>query len=306
MFDSYFYTVDQETEMLDYDNLRKLLLEIRPLVFLIGFSAYTRNVDFEKMREIADEAGAVLMVDMAHFAGLVAGGVMTGKFNPIPYADIVTTTTHKTLRGPRGGMVLCKKEYAEYVDKACPHIMGGPLPHIMAAKAIAFQEANEPEFKQYAANIVKNAKALGESLVSNGMKILTGGTDNHMVIVNVSCLGLTGRQAENALRECGLTLNRNTVPFDTNGPWYTSGLRLGTPAATTLGMGAEEMSKIGDIISTILVNTHPSINKKGEKSKAKYTLDDKIKIESQERVKEILDKFKLYPNIDTGFFEKYF
>jgi len=306
MFDSYFYTVDKDTERLDYDAIRELLKKIRPLVFLIGFSAYTRNVDFELMKKYADEVGAVLMVDMAHFAGLVAGGVMTGTHNPIPYADIVTTTTHKTLRGPRGGMVLCKKEYAEYVDKACPHIMGGPLPHMMAAKAIAFQEANEPEFKAYAANIVKNAAALGESLVANGMHILTGGTDNHMVIVNVSGLGLTGRQAENALRECGMTLNRNTVPFDKNGPWYTSGLRFGTPAATSLGMGTDEMKEIGSIIANVLKNVKPTVNKKGEASKAKYVLAPEAKEDALKRVKKILEKFVLYPNIDTGFFAKYF
>ena len=306
MFDSYFYSVDEKTEMLNYDNLRALLAEIKPLVFLVGFSAYTRNVDFSLLRQYADEVGAVLMVDMAHFAGLVAGGVMTGKFNPIPYADIVTTTTHKTLRGPRGGMVLCKKEYAEYVDKACPHIMGGPLPHIVAAKAIAFQEANEPSFKTYAANIIKNAKTLAEALVEKGLHIQSGGTDNHMVIINVSDLSLTGRQAENALRECGLTLNRNTVPFDKNGPWYTSGLRLGTPAVTTLGMGTDEMKEIADIIATVLKSMKPSVTKKGEKSKAKYILDENVKAQSLTRIKALLKKFVLYPQIDTGFFGKYF
>ncbi|MCL2216807.1 MAG: glycine hydroxymethyltransferase [Defluviitaleaceae bacterium] len=306
MFDSYFYNVSKETGRLDYDELRKRLHEIRPLIFLIGFSAYTRNVDFAVMRQLADEVGAVLMVDMAHFAGLVAGGAMTDNANPIPFADIVTTTTHKTLRGPRGGMVLCTMEYAEYVDKACPHIMGGPLPHIMAAKAIAFEEARSPEFKTYAENIVENARNLGIALVEGGLDILTGGTDNHMVIINVESLGLTGRQAENALRECGMTLNRNTVPFDKNGPWYTSGLRLGTPAMTTLGMGKAEMVEIADIMATVLKNTRPTKTKKGDISKANYKLDENIKEASIKRVRAILDRFPLYPEIDTDFFKKYF
>jgi len=306
MFDAYFYNVSKETGRLDYDELRKQLHEIKPLVFLIGFSAYTRNVDYAVMRELADEVGAVLMVDMAHFAGLVAGGAMTGTANPIPYADIVTTTTHKTLRGPRGGMVLCKKEYAEYVDKACPHIMGGPLPHIMAAKALAFEEARTPKFKIYANKIVENASHLAAALVERGITILTGGTDNHMVIINVESLGLTGRQGENALRECGMTLNRNTIPFDKNGPWYTSGLRIGTPAATTIGMGKDEMTEIADIMANVLKNTQPTKTKKGDISKANYKLDQNVKSDSIKRVRAILDKFILYPEIDTGFFMKYF
>ena len=306
MFDAYFYNVNKETGRLDYEELRKQLHEIKPLVFLIGFSAYTRNVDFAVMRQLADEVGAVLMVDMAHFAGLVAGGAMTGNANPIPFADIVTTTTHKTLRGPRGGMVLCKQEYAEYVDKACPHIMGGPLPHIMAAKAIAFEEARSPKFKTYAAKIIENASNLAAALVERDITILTGGTDNHMVIINVEGLGLTGRQAENALRECGMTLNRNTVPFDKNGPWYTSGLRIGTPATTTLGMGKAEMTEIADIMANVLKNTTPTKTKKGGISKANYKLDENVKTDSIKRVKAILDRFPLYPQIDANFFAKYF
>jgi len=306
MFDCYSYDVDKETGVLNYDHLRDLLHKIRPLVFLIGFSAYTRNVDYELLRKYADEVGAVMMVDMAHFSGLVAGGAMTGKYNPIPYADVVTTTTHKTLRGPRGGMVLCKAEYAEQVDKACPHVMGGPLPHIMAAKAIAFQEANEPTFKQYAAKILENAQALAAHLIENGMRVLTGGTDNHIILVDVSPLGLTGRQAEEALRECGMTLNRNTIPFDLNGPWYTSGLRLGTPATTTLGMGPKDMEKIAKIMAGVLNNTKPNITKKGVVSKAKYTIDPDIKKEAIKSVKTIMHKHVLYPEIDVDFFNKYF
>ena len=305
MFDSYYYTVNKETGLLDYDEIKKQLHEIKPLIFLIGYSAYTRNIDFSVMRNLADEVGAVLMVDMAHFAGLVAGGVMSGVYNPVPYADIVTSTTHKSLRGPRGGIVLCKSEYAEHVDKACPYIMGGPLPHVMAAKALAFKEANTEEFKSYAKKIVENSAQLAKALAERGIDVLTGGTDNHIVLVNVDSLGITGRQAENALRECGLTLNRNTVPFDKNGPWYTSGLRLGTPAVTTLGMGVDEMTEIADIMAAVLKNTHAKINKKGAKKRAAYSLDEAVKQDSINRVKALMSKFVLYPQIDVDFVLKY-
>jgi glycine hydroxymethyltransferase len=188
MFDVYNYQVDKETGLLDYKDIYKKLCTIKPLVFLVGFSAYSRNIDYSILKEYADEVGAVLMVDMAHFAGLVAGKVLRGKFNPVKYADIVTTTTHKTLRGPRGGMVLCKKEYAEYVDKGCPHVIGGPLPHIMAAKAIAFKEANSDSFKEYSKRIVENAQQLVISFIEKGLDVQTGGTDNHIVLVNVANL----------------------------------------------------------------------------------------------------------------------
>jgi len=307
MFDVYNYHVDKTTGLLDYDNLRKMLHEIKPLIFLIGFSAYPRNIDYSILKQYADEVGAVLMVDMAHFSGLVAGGVLTGKYNPVSYADVVTTTTHKTLRGPRGGMVLCTKEYAEYVDKGCPHVIGGPLPHVMAAKAIAFQEANTPEFKTYAHKIVENSQQLATSLIEKGIAVQTNGTDNHLVLVNLGGLGLTGRQAENALRECGMTLNRNTIPFDPNGPWYTSGLRLGTAATTTLGMGKAEMVEIANIIADVLQATKPTIDPKtGGNSKAKYTLDEGVKADAIKRVKQILDRFVLYPAIDLEFINKYF
>lgn len=307
MFDVYNYHVDPDTGVLDYENIRKMLHEIKPLILLVGFSAYTRNIDYSILRGYADEVGAVLMVDMAHFAGLVAGGAISGKFNPFPYADIVTTTTHKTLRGPRGGMVLSKQEYGEYVDKGCPHVLGGPLPHVMAAKAIAFKEASSEEYKTYAHKIIENSQALAAGLVEKGIHVQTGGTENHIVLVNVEKLGLTGRQAESALRECGLTLNRNTVPYDKNGPWYTSGLRLGTPATTTLGMGTAEMAEIADIIAGVLKTIKPATEKKsGNPSKARYILCDEVKQNSIKRVKAILDRFILYPEIDTGFFSKYF
>ncbi|MCL2397128.1 MAG: glycine hydroxymethyltransferase [Defluviitaleaceae bacterium] len=306
MFDVYNYTVDKETGLLDYDNIRQMLHEVKPLIFLLGFSAYTRNIDYSLLRQYADEVGAVMMVDMAHFAGLVAGGALSGKYNPVAYADVVTTTTHKTLRGPRGGMVLCKAEYAEWVDKGCPHVIGGPLPHVMAAKAIAFKEARSPEFKDYAHSVIDNARHLAAALADKGIEVQTGGTDNHIVLINVEKLGLTGRHGESVLRECGLTLNRNTLPFDKQGPWYTSGLRLGTPAVTTLGMGKDEMTEIADIVASVLFATKPAIGKNGKPSKAKYILDDGIKAESIRRIRAILDKYVLYPEIDADFFNKYF
>ena len=196
------------------------------------------------------------MVDMAHFAGLVAGKVLRGEEDPIGYADMVTTTTHKTLRGPRGGLVLCTEAYKEHVDRGCPLVLGGPLPHVMAAKAVAFTEALRPDFADYSQRIVDNSRALAEAFVKNGLKVTTGGTDNHLVLVDVaSALGITGRQAEEAVRRCGITLNRNPIPFDPNGPWYTSGLRFGTPAVTTLGMGPSEMSEIAAIVALVLKHT---------------------------------------------------
>ena len=210
------------------------------------------------MREIADEVGATFMVDMAHFAGLVAGKVFTGDFDPVPHAHIVTTTTHKTLRGPRGGLVLCDMDFAEFVDRGCPLVLGGPLPHVMAAKAVALAEASEPAFEVYAAAVVDNARVLAEALIAGGVPVVTGGTDNHLVLVDVRPFGLNGRQAEAALRAAGITSNRNVVPDETNGAWYTSGLRLGTAAVTTLGMGADEMREIGDTIATLLRATSPA------------------------------------------------
>jgi len=306
LFEVFNYDVNPETGLLDYDELRKMLQEIKPLIFLLGFSAYPRNIDYELLKKYADEVGAVMVVDMAHFAGLVAGGAISGKFNPVPYADLVTTTTHKTLRGPRGGMVLCKAEYAEYVDKGCPHVLGGPLPHVVAAKAIAFKEANSPEYKAYAQKVLENAKTLAAALIEEGVHVQTGGTENHIVLVNVEKLGLTGRQAELALRECGLTLNRNTLPGDKFGPWYTSGLRFGTPAATTLGMGETEMREIAGIIAATLKGITAAPMKNGGKSKAKYIMDEAVKSESIKRVHAILKNFVLYPEIDVEFLKKYF
>jgi len=293
LFEAHSYTVDPETKLLDFDAIRRQALEVRPRILLAGYSAYPRKINFAQFRELADEIGATFMVDMAHFAGLVAGKVFTGDYDPVRHAHVVTTTTHKTLRGPRGGMVMCTAEYAPAVDKGCPMVLGGPLPHAMAAKAVALREALDPSFRDYAHAIVDNSRALAEELQRRGAQVLTGGTDNHIVLVDVTAsYGLTGRQAESALRSCGLTLNRNSLPFDANGPWYTSGLRLGTPAVTTLGMGTGEVAEIADIITSILSETVPA----GD-SKAKYALGDAVVDGARKRVADLLARYPLYPEI---------
>ncbi|MGF1451713.1 MAG: glycine hydroxymethyltransferase [Opitutales bacterium] len=298
MFESYHYAVHPETKLLDYEQIRKQAHEIKPLILLAGYSAYPRAINFRIMREIADEVGAVLMVDMAHFSGLVAGKVFKDDENPIPHAHIVTSTTHKTLRGPRGGIVLCQEELREYVDKACPAVMGGPLPHVIAAKAVAFKEANTPEFQAYAQKVVDNARALAEGFQKEGMQVLTGGTDNHIVLVDVAeTFGITGRQAEDALRIAGFTLNRNALPFDPNGPWYTSGLRLGTPATTSLGMGEKEMHDIARIATEVCRNTKPGTLKSGKPSRAKFELEESVRASAIAQVQDLLKKFPLYPEL---------
>jgi glycine hydroxymethyltransferase len=310
MLDVYGYSVSSETGMLDYDAIEKQALEIRPLILLTGYSAYPRKINCKRMREIADKVGAVFMVDMAHFAGLVAGKVFSGDYDPVLHAHVVTTTTHKTLRGPRAGLVLAKKEFAEVLDKGCPLVMGGPLPHIIAAKAVAFKEAAMPEFRSYAANIVENCQALAASCIKSGLTVLTGGTDNHLLLVNVHELNknLTGRQAESALHECNITVNRNSLPRDPNGPWYTSGLRIGTAAVTTLGMGKAEMEELGTIIALILKNTSPAQDPKdpSKTSKAKYTITETAKSEAHNQVKKLLDRFPIYPELDLEFLQKAF
>jgi len=310
MFEAYNYSVNQATGLLDYDQIAEQAMRIKPLILLAGFSAYPRLINFRKMREIANKAGAVLMVDMAHFAGLVAAGVFEDDYNPVRHAQIVTTTTHKTLRGPRGGMVLCTLEFAESVDKGCPLVIGGPLPHVLAAKAVAFTEANRPEFKEYGRKIVTNAKAFSAACIAEGMTVATGGTDNHLFLINVRSFGLTGRQAEGVLRECGITLNRNSLPFDPNGPWYTSGLRLGTPAVTTLGMGEPEMKEMASIIKLALSAAKPAVIEtganSGELSKAKYIIENKVKTEAKSRVKNLLQQFPVYPELDLPFLQEYF
>lgn len=298
MMQAFHYDVDPKTELLDYDVLAKQAREIKPTILLAGYSAHPRRINFAKMREIADSVGAVFMVDMAHFAGLVAGKVFVGDFNPIPFAHIVTSTTHKTLRGPRGGIVICQPEFAEVLNKGCPLVLGGPLPHVLAAKAIAFKEANTPAFADYSKNIVENARALGEHLKEKGIRLVTGGTENHMVILDLTRFGLTGRHAETALRQALLTVNRNAIPFDVNGPWYTSGIRMGTPALTTLEMGKEEMREIADITFEVLSHTTPSIAAKtGQPSKAACEVDPIVLERCQSRVKTLLENFPLYPEI---------
>ena len=308
MFDVYGYSVSKATGMLDYDEIEKQALEIRPLILLAGYSAYPRKIDFKRMREIADKAGSVFMVDMAHFAGLVAGKVFTGEYDPVRWAHVVTTTSHKTLRGPRAGLVLSTSEFADALDRGCPLVMGGPLPHIVAAKAVAFREAAAPEFAVYARRIVDNCRALAASCVKNGLEVLTGGTDNHLLLVNVFNLGLTGRQAETALHECHVTVNRNSLPFDPNGPWYTSGLRIGSAATTTLGMGEAEMEEIGSIIALVLRGTSQAPTEKNPavKSKAKYLIDQAVKNEALARVKKLLDRFPVYPELDLPLLKEAF
>lgn len=244
------YGVEKETETLDYDKVLEKAKEVNPKLIVAGASAYSRTLDFAKFREIADAVGAYLMVDMAHIAGLVAAGLHP---NPVPYADFVTTTTHKTLRGPRGGMILCKEEYAKKVDKAVfPGMQGGPLMHIIAAKATAFKEALSDDFKAYNQQIIANAKALGEALVAEGIRVVSGGTDNHLLLLDVTPLGITGKIAEHVLDEIGITVNKNTIPFDTESPFVTSGIRIGTPAVTTRGFKEQEMREIASIISMTL------------------------------------------------------
>ncbi|MDR2245047.1 MAG: glycine hydroxymethyltransferase [Treponema sp.] len=308
MFDVYGYGVSKETGLLDYDAIEGQAQEVRPLILLAGYSAYPRKINFKRMREIADRVGAVFMVDMAHFAGLVAGKVFTGDYDPVPHAHVVTSTTHKTLRGPRAGLILAAAEFAEALDKGCPLTMGGPLPHVIAAKAVAFREAGTPEFRDYARRVVENTQALAASCIKNGLEVLTGGTDNHLLLVNVRPLGITGRQAESALHEANITLNRNSLPFDPNGPWYTSGLRIGGAAVTTLGMGRAEMEELGAVIALVLKNTKPAPDPRdaAKKSKAKYVIEARAKAEAQDRVKKLLDRFPVYPELDLDLLKKAF
>lgn len=291
------YDVDPKTGLLDYMALKEQVKREKPAILIAGYSAYPRLINFAKMREIADSVGATFFVDMAHFAGLVAGKVMLGEFDPIPYAHVVTTTTHKTLRGPRGGMVLCEKEFKEMVDKGCPLVLGGPLQHVIAAKALAFKEANTKTFQKYAHQIVINSRALAAHLIDKDVELLTHGTDNHLIVINVmKSFGLTGRQAELALREGGFTANRNSIPFDPNGAWYTSGVRVGTAAITTLGMKEKEMELIAGLMWALLKATKPVADPKGN-TKAKIEIEPKVLQKVKLSVKELLDNFKLYPEL---------
>lgn len=293
------YDVDKRTGLIDYSALQEMVKREKPAILIAGYSAYPRLINFAKMREIADTVGATLLVDMAHFAGLVAGKVMQGDYNPVPHAHIVTSTTHKTLRGPRGGLVLCKQEFREVVDKGCPIVLGGPLPHVMAAKAIAFKEVNTQAFQNYAHQIVANARCLAEHLQAQGIKCTTGGTDNHLIVFDVaSTFGLTGRQAELALREARFTVNRNSLPFDSNGPWYTSGIRIGTPAVTTLGMKEREMKEIAILVYELLKACKPAISEKNnEPSRAKVEIDPSVLDAVRQGIAALLQSYPLYPEL---------
>ena len=269
------YGVDEETGQINYDEMRRIALESRPRLIIGGASAYPRALDFAVMREIADEAGALLMIDMAHIAGLVAVGA---HMTPVPYADVVTTTTHKTLRGPRGGMILCKEEYAAAIDRGVfPGIQGGPLMHVIAAKAVAFHEALQPEFKEYQFQIVKNAQALAEGLKGYGFDLVSGGTDNHLMLVDLRGKGLTGRDAENMLDAVKITCNMNVIPFDPQPPRVTSGIRLGTAAMTTRGMDEAAMHRIAEII-------HYALD---------YSNDEQYLIKARSMVDELVDAYPL-------------
>ena len=297
MFHQRSYGTNPETGLLDYDALAAQAAEFKPLIIVAGYSAYPRRIDFAKMREIADSVGAVLMVDMAHFAGLVAGKVFTGNEDPVPFAQVVTTTTHKSLRGPRGGLVLATKDYAGDVDRGCPMVLGGPLSHIMAAKAVALAEARTEAFRDYAHRVVDNARALAEGLLKRGGTLVTGGTDNHIVLLDVSSFGLTGRQAESALLDSGIVTNRNSVPNDPNGAWYTSGIRLGTPALTSRGFTTSDMDEVAAMITDVLKKTTPTTTKDGKPGKAKYELAPEVADGSKDRAAKLLDLHPLYPGL---------
>jgi glycine hydroxymethyltransferase len=270
------YGVTEDTHVIDYEDVRQKALAHKPKLIVAGASAYPREIDFSKFREIADEVGAYFMVDMAHIAGLVAAGEHQ---SPVPYADFVTSTTHKTLRGPRGGLILASKEWEQKLNKSVfPGIQGGPLMHVIAAKAVAFGEALQPDFKDYAKQIKANARALAEVLIEEGVEIVSNGTDNHLLLLNVKSLGLTGKVAEHALDEVGITTNKNTIPYDTESPFVTSGIRIGTPAVTSRGFKEEDMREVGAIIAAVLKNPE----------------DEAVKADAKDRVKVLTDKHPLY------------
>ncbi|KEH98547.1 serine hydroxymethyltransferase [Clostridium botulinum] len=274
LFNFVAYGVNKETELIDYDEVRELALKHRPKMIVAGASAYSRIIDFKKIKDICDEVEAYFMVDIAHIAGLIATGDHP---SPVPYADFVTTTTHKTLRGPRGGAILCKEKYAKQVDKAIfPGIQGGPLMHIIAAKAVCFGEALKEEYKQYMSQVVKNAKVLGDELNKYGFRLVSGGTDNHLLLIDLTNKNITGKDAEKLLDSIGITVNKNTIPFETKSPFITSGIRIGTPAVTTRGFKKEEMKEIAFLINYVIENRDGDLS------------------EARERVEKICNKYPLY------------
>lgn len=273
------YGVRKEDELLDYEAMEKTAKEVCPKLIIGGTSAYSRIIDFERMAAIAHEVGALFMVDMAHFAGLVAGGEYP---SPVPYADIVTTTTHKTLRGPRGGIIMCREKYAKAIDKAVfPGMQGGPLMHVIAAKAVAFGEDLTDDFKQYAKQIKKNEKVLSDELQKQGIRVVSGGTDTHVLLADMKAIGITGKVAQNVLDEIGITANRNTIPFETLSPFVTSGIRLGSPALTTRGLKEDDFKEVADIIATVVKNSE----------------DAAIKASCADRVAALCKKYPLYEDL---------
>jgi glycine hydroxymethyltransferase len=277
------YGVNPKTEQLDYDEMERLAVENKPKLFIVGASAYPRQFDFKRCREIADKVGAMLMVDMAHFAGLVAAGIHP---NPVPYADFVTTTTHKTLRGPRSGLIICREKYAKDIDKTVfPGLQGGPLMHVVAAKAVAFLEALQPEFKVYQKQVLENSRALAKALQSKGYRIVSGGSDNHLMLVDVTSKGHTGKECQEELDKVRITCNKNTIPFDKNSPFVASGIRLGSPSVTTRGMKQKEMEKIADLIDQTLSN------------KGNDAVYQKVRAE----VEKLVQEFPLYPDLRKKF-----
>lgn len=273
------YGVRKDDELLDYEAMEKIAKEVRPKLIIGGTSAYSRIIDFERMAAIAHEVGALFMVDMAHFAGLVAGGEYP---SPVPYADIVTTTTHKTLRGPRGGIIMCREKYAKAIDKAVfPGMQGGPLMHVIASKAVAFGEDLTDDFKQYAKQIKKNEKVLSDELQKQGIRVVSGGTDTHVLLADMKAIGITGKVAQNVLDEIGITANRNTIPFETLSPFVTSGIRLGSPALTTRGLKEDDFKEVADIIATVIKNPE----------------DAAIKAACADRVAALCKKYPLYEDL---------
>jgi len=276
LYENFPYGVKRDTELIDYEALAAKAETVKPKLIIVGASAYPRIIDFKKFREIADSVGAYLMADIAHIAGMVVTGLHP---SPVPYADFVTTTTHKTLRGPRSGVIMCKEEFAKQIDKSVmPGIQGGPLMHVIAAKAVCFKEAMQPEFKTYQEQIIKNCAVLAQELKNNGLRLITGGTDNHLILVDVTQKGINGKEAEAALEKANITVNKNTIPFDDKPPLVTSGIRVGTPAITTRGMKEEEMRKIGNWISMVLNNPN----------------DQELLSRIKSDVKELCNKFPLY------------
>lgn len=275
-FNAVSYGVDKETEALDYDAIRKKAIEEKPKLIICGYTAYPLIIDFKEFRSICDEVGAIMLADISHFAGLVAGKVYD---SPVPYADIITSTTHKTLRGPRGAMMLAPERNAKKMDKAIfPGMQGGPLENVIAAKAVCYHEAMQPEFQEYASQVVKNAKALGEELIAGGLRLVAGKTETHLVLVDLTPKGITGKEAQMVLEEAGIITNRNTIPFDKQSPFVTSGIRMGTAALTTRGMKETEMKEIGKMIVKVLENPNNS----------------ELKLKTQKEIEELCSKFKVY------------